>query len=384
MPPIHATARPAVLVVLALAGLLAQHACSSDSTILAGTQVDVAVTSGGGTGSGRVVADAGTVPAGFDIDCEITAGAEDGACSDGFNDAGGGGSFALTAVPEAGSEFTGWTGCDAPGGNPLSCGLSFDAGDVDVDFDVTARFDLVNAACVEVKAGVPNDIAGTGPATPVDLEPAYGAEALANPSFEQVVTIGTVGQLVPAFYGYWQGDRNSRVGSQQGLTPDDQAFMVQFIATGLVAGATGTAELIQLVKVSHLEPDVADGRVRATFSARFNRVEGCDETDSAMLMVIAAMPGDPSESQARWTAGYLANTDEAVAGGWLRRYRASLATDANPGTWEELQLVADLPAGTTYVVAALGAFENVHEDEVFPELHGHYVDAASLVLSRLD
>lgn len=376
---------PVALPVLALAVFLAQVGCGEEGGLYsAATEVAVTVTSGGGTGDGRVVTTPGTVPAGFVLDCVITGPTQAGQCADFFNDAGGGGSFALTAVPEAGSEFTGWTGCDGPGGGSTSCSLSFDPGDLNVEFDVTARFDLVNAACVEVKAGVPNDITGTGPATPADLEPAYGAEALVNPSFEQVVTIGTVGQLVPDFYGYWQGDRNSRVGAQQGLTPGDGSFMTQFIATGLVAGATGTAELIQLVKVSHLEPDVADGRVRATFSARFNRVEGCDETDSAMLMVIAAMPGDPSESQARWSAGYLANTDEAVADGWLRRYRASVATDADPGTWQELQLVADLPAGTTYIVAALGASENVLNDEVFPELHGHYVDDASLVLTRLD
>lgn len=293
-----------------------------------------------------------------------------------FEDAGSGGSLTLIAIPDSVSAFGAWTGCNSISG--VACVLTFASGG-DQTLTATVRFDL--DACSTIKATVPNSIAGTGPATPADLSPAYGAEALANPSFEQVVTIGTVGQLVPSGFGYWQGDRVSSVGPQQGVTPRDGASMLHFIATGLVAGSTGTAEMLQLVKVTHLEPDVADDRVRATFRATFNRVAGCEQTDANMLMVIAAMPGDPSESQARWSAGYLANTDSAVAGGWLRRYRAAVATDADTATWQSLQLIADLPPGTTYIVAAIGASENVSNDTVFPELHGHYADSTSLTLS---
>jgi hypothetical protein len=37
--------------------------------------------------------------------------------------------------------------------------------------------------------------------------------------------------------------------------------------------------------------------------------------------------------------------------------------------------LVDVPSGTTT--------ENVCNDNVFPELHGHYLDAASVVLSRV-
>ncbi|MDH3206932.1 MAG: hypothetical protein OEO79_09980 [Gemmatimonadota bacterium] len=358
--------------------------CSGEGMGLpAGTTVTVDVTSGRGSGGGTVMSQVGTVPPTFVIDCRIadTTRSEFG-CKDSFGDAGGGGSFPLVASPDAGSQFVRWTGCDPISGTSLTCSLSFAPASGDIEFNVTARFE--QDACYEVKTSVPNSIAGTGPATPANLEPTYEAEALANSSFEQVVTIGTNAQLLPNAIGYWQGDRNSRVGAQQGVSPNDGSFMAQFIASGIVPGPTGTAELIQLVKVSHLEPDVSNGLVRATVTARFNRVAGCAETDTNMLIVVAAMPGDPSESQARWSAGLAANIDGPVPNGWLGRFRpTALTSDADPATWEELRLVFDVPAGTTYLVVDLGATENVRNDDVFPELHGHYVDRASLVLSRI-
>ena len=327
--------------------------------------VDVIYT---GDGSGRVEHN---VP-GVDPRCIV------GSYCIAFEDAGQGGSVALTAFPDPGSAFGAWTGCDSTVG--VGCVLNFNASGSDQRLTATVRFDL--DVCSATRAAVPNSVVGTGPATPADLSPAYGAEALVNPSFEQVVTIGTAGQLVPSGYGYWQGDRASSVGPQQGITPWDSGSMLHFIATGLTAGTTGTSEMMQLVKVSHLEPDVAADAVRATFRASFNRVAGCEQTDANMLMVIAAMPGDPSESQARWSAGFVANSDGEVAGGWLRRFRASLASDADPATWQSLELVADIPPGTTYLVAAIGASENQFNDDVFPELHGHYADSTSLILSR--
>lgn len=353
--------------------------CNPDNPFIIGQLVTVEVKSGGGNGNGLVTSEPASLPP--SISCQIDGAAATGVCTDDFSDAGGGGTFQLQALPATGSRLVSWTGCDGPASAALLCDLSFDPGP-DVKLDVTARFDL--DACYEIKQTVPNSIAGTGPATPADLSPAYGAEALANPSIEQVVTIGTTGQLLPSAYGYWQGDRNSRVGAQQSITPFDGAFMLQFIASGITPGPTGTAELIQLVKVSHLEPDVAAGAVRATVRARFNRVGGCPgETDTSFLIVVAAMPGEPSEAQTRWSIGAQANTDNEVAGGWLRRFRTGIATDADPASWQELQLVVDVPPGTTYLVVDLGATENVFNDDVFPELHGHYLDAASVVLSRV-
>jgi hypothetical protein len=295
-----------------------------------------------------------------------------------FYDAGAGGIFAVTAEPDAFSTLGAWgAGCDSVSG--AACHVSFD--DTPAAIEVSVRFDPVDAACVAAKAGVPNSIAGTGPKNPILFDPAYGVEALANPSFESVVTIGTIAQLLPNGYGYWQGDRTSSVVAQQGIQPADGDSMLQFINTGIDPGSTGTSEIIQLVKLSHLEADVDSGWVTATLTALFNRVAGCSETDASMLMVIAAMPGDPSESQARWVTGLAANVDGPVAGGWLARFRAGILADNNPLTWELAYLAAKVPPGTKYLVIDIGASENVKNDLVFPELHGHYADSVSVILT---
>jgi hypothetical protein len=96
------------------------------------------------TGSGRVTA------ADPLLDCQILSNLDTiGTCSDTFEDLGGGGTFTLVAHPDAGSEFAGWTcsvsgpgTCEACQGTG-NCQLSFDASlNDEVDFDVTARFDL--------------------------------------------------------------------------------------------------------------------------------------------------------------------------------------------------------------------------------------------------
>jgi hypothetical protein len=349
-------------------------ACGDEGPAAFGAVANVKVVSTlSGSGAGTV-----NPPAGLKVEaCTGTIGADQQCFA--FYDAGGGGVFPVTATPDAFSTFGAWSpGCDStPGG---SCYVSFL--ETPATLEIGVRFDPVDAACVAVKAGVPNSIAGTGPENPALFDPVYGGEALANSSFASVVTIGTVGQLVPPGYGYWQGDRASSVIAQQGIQPVDGDSMLHFIHTGLYPGPTGTSEMIQLVKLTHLQEDVDAGVVRATLTAMFNRVAGCSETDTRIYLVIAAMPGDPSESQARWSAGSKASVDGPVPGGWLARFRGGITTDSDPLTWETGFVIADVPPGTTYLVIDIGAGEDVKNDLVFPELHGHYADAISLVLTH--
>lgn len=117
------------------------------------------VVSGAGTGTGLVTA--GPAPA--DLDCEITAGVSAGKCSDDFADAGGGGVFNVSAAAGAGSIFTGWENlvctptnagpCDidcGPADDDATCVLSFDDTAGDVDYELTARFELDGAANVVI------------------------------------------------------------------------------------------------------------------------------------------------------------------------------------------------------------------------------------------
>lgn len=114
---------------------------------------------GAGTGTGAVTA----APDPADLNCTITAGTATGKCSDDFADAGGGGVFNVTASAGAGSTFTGWENlvcmptnagpCDidcGPGNDDETCVLSFDGTAGDVDYELTARFDLVGAVNVVI------------------------------------------------------------------------------------------------------------------------------------------------------------------------------------------------------------------------------------------
>ncbi|MEM7436921.1 MAG: hypothetical protein AAF436_17335 [Myxococcota bacterium] len=97
--------------------------------------IDVSV-SGAGSGTGLVTSTEEAVP----INCRIVAGQAQGSCVLEIEEAGAGGVFSLEAEPEPGSVFTSWNGCNQVIGG--RCQLSFDPGQDDVRFFVTATFDL--------------------------------------------------------------------------------------------------------------------------------------------------------------------------------------------------------------------------------------------------
>jgi len=100
-----------------------------------GTQVSTTV-SGDGQGVGRVTSTDPDV----DIDCLLGPNVPNpGRCADQFTDAGLGGMFSLVAQANPGSTFAGWSGCSEFIGN--ECFLSFDLGESNVTFNVTATFE---------------------------------------------------------------------------------------------------------------------------------------------------------------------------------------------------------------------------------------------------
>lgn len=131
-----------------------------------GPTVEVEV-SGAGIGQGEVRGLAGqTTP----IACRIEEGDTGGGCQSAFLDLGGVGTFTLTATPDAGSVFGGWSAtCSADAGScstsectgsDAGCTLSFNARDfkdgVDVTFDVTAAFDLASGTAVSCQTACPD------------------------------------------------------------------------------------------------------------------------------------------------------------------------------------------------------------------------------------
>ena len=110
---------------LALVGLMILGACGGDDTGDVTSPPEsgtfTLTVTGEGTGSGRVVTDAGISPA---IDCSLTANAEPtGVCSGRYTE---GASIGITAAPATGSTFAGWGGDASSCATTLSCALNLD------------------------------------------------------------------------------------------------------------------------------------------------------------------------------------------------------------------------------------------------------------------
>jgi hypothetical protein len=117
---------------------------------------------GNGPGSGTVEVSDESVG----LTCTITAGSESTGCDDTFDDAGGGGTFTLTAIPSGGSVFTAWSGCTSVAG-PV-CTLTFGTADTTLAPIVTFTLGegntvtLYNGAAVSAYLLAPGETAGAG------------------------------------------------------------------------------------------------------------------------------------------------------------------------------------------------------------------------------
>ena len=119
---------------------------------------------GNGAGSGTV--EASDVAVG--LNCTITAGSESAGCEHTFDDAGGGGTFTLTATPGGGSVFTSWSGCTSVAGPVCTLTFSASAGDTTLAPAVTFALGesntvtLYNGASVSASLLAPGETAGAG------------------------------------------------------------------------------------------------------------------------------------------------------------------------------------------------------------------------------
>lgn len=235
-------------------------------------------------------------------------------------------------------------------------------------------------------------------APPVTTGPSanYNVNLLNDPGFENTVRVGAV----PDGFAYWRADQAASVAAQQGIAPRTAAGgsrMLQFVGAGpsdTVRG--GASEQLQLIDVSALATAIDANGVRAEASAWFSRVAGCVQTDDAMGVQLMAFDGPPTNFRTRFSNGINAaiaqgvsrdDADVATANAWLR-HRTGRFNHNSPGDkqgaiygWRQATATMDLPAGTRFLAIVVFAFENRTDDNVFPELHGHYADDAAVVLS---
>ena len=118
-------------------------------------EVDV---EGNGAGSGTVEASDEAVG----LNCTITAGSESAGCQHTFDDAGGGGTFTLTAIPGGGSVFTSWSGCTSVAGPVCTLTFGASAGDTTLAPEVTFALGESNTVTLYNGASVSASHAGAG------------------------------------------------------------------------------------------------------------------------------------------------------------------------------------------------------------------------------
>ena len=194
-------------------------------------------------------------------------------------------------------------------------------------------------------------------------------ELLHNNGFEETETI-RVG--VPSGVGYWGGDESSIVGSEQGIIPHSGEQMLRLLASGPVGPGQGytACEVFQLIDLAGYRDVIDAGQAMLSTSIMVNRVHHSNETDTAFALTVYACEGETGEFHRAFL------TDQTMA-----EVGSSIHTDKNAETWENIQLNFRIPRGATYVGLRVTTGENVSDDAT-NEFHGHYVDAASVRISR--
>lgn len=177
------------------------------------------------------------------------------------------------------------------------------------------------------------------------------------------------------------GDQASIVnGPSSDVNPRSGTQMLRFIDTDTSLTHSGTnGDLYYLIDLSSYASSIADGSASVTFSAWFNTgnyAPSPTSVDNSYFMFLMAWDGALSNfpNAIGTPSSALASADNYSPTSNL------FTTDADVKTWEYLALTLNVPAGTTYLSARLGAHEN--KSTVAPydpgDLLASYADDVSL------
>lgn len=200
------------------------------------------------------------------------------------------------------------------------------------------------------------------------VQVSLGCPTITNGGFE---TQGIVSGF-PSDFGYWgAGDRCEVVGISDGIVPFEGTRMLHFIYSASGPSAHWAAcDVWQLVDMSPFQGAVDTGLAVVSVSAYFNRVLGDSQTDTRFAIHAAAFDGSPS--------GWLGRFE---SGDYLAHATTELFSDDDLLTWEPLSVNLLLPVGAKFVAVDILASENIFNDAVAPEFHGHYADAVSMAIT---
>ena len=179
--------------------------------------------------------------------------------------------------------------------------------------------------------------------------------SLGNSGFESAVSPGIAGTA-----GIWQGDLNSVVTTQNGITPFAGSQMLRFdhMAPDGTTNGTGS-DSFQLVDLSAYASSIAAGGFTVTLSAYFNR---SDSTYTKFENIIRSYSGSVSNFP----------TD---LNSWSAVQFSDLVSDSVLSSWEQLSVSLTLPTNTTYIAVWVSALSNSPIAN-FPV--GYYADNVTL------
>jgi hypothetical protein len=170
---------------------------------------------------------------------------------------------------------------------------------------------------------------------------------LGNPGFET----GTYKTESSYGVGYWYGDPGAFVGVENGITP----YQGQRMFRALDISHGQSSDVHQLVDLSSYHSWISLGTETASWSARFNRIPGGPQTNTAFKLTLSAYDGSPSEFPDRTP---LASTQQYFY------------ADALADSWEFAKVDLSLPANTTWISTGM-TWKAYNTPLVFD---GHYVD----------
>ena len=209
----------------------------------------------------------------------------------------------------------------------------------------------------------------TGTALPEIAFPQPNLEVLARPQncgFDVSARAALGG--IPTDFGYWSGPAYSLIGAAQGVEPYNGKGMLQFL--GDPASRSGVSQVWQLIDLHSLKKLLASGQVKAEFSTYFNRIHDANSGDKFGI-TLAAFHGTAADAKSLWAqrqSSALALADK------------ELVADDDPATWEKIDVTAQLPPQTDFVIIELRAVASGETTGKISLLPGHFADLVELKL----
>ena len=191
------------------------------------------------------------------------------------------------------------------------------------------------------------------------------AAVVNNPGFE-------TGTAAPAtlIAPNWSYDNHAFVTTENGITPAAGNRMLKFLNTSWTGPGGVVSDVFQAVDLSSPADQaiITAGGAMLNVSTLFNRV-----ADNPV----------PSVVDTRFRVGLYAVTSFANAQSLanIGNNYVDLFSDSNLNTWEPVSNTLALPTGTQWVTIHLAAVENIVDDNVGVELHGHYADDVRITLT---